>query len=173
MRELHAPGLRTATVSGDTQRATAWVAGGLALAEALGDRLPQGKADDVAAQRSAGRRVAFVGDGINDAPALAGADVGIAVGSGTDIAIEAADVVLMRGDLRPIAEGVRLARKAMRVIHQNFFWAYAYNVALLPLAAGALYPSFGVLLSPIFAAAAMSASSLLVVTNSLRLRRLP
>lgn len=173
VRELHALGLRTTTVSGDTQRATAWVADELGLAEALGDRLPQGKADDVAAQRSAGRRVAFVGDGINDAPALAGADVGIAVGSGTDIAIEAADVVLMRGDLRPIAEGVRLARKAMRVIHQNFFWAYAYNVALLPLAAGALYPSFGVLLSPIFAAAAMSASSLLVVTNSLRLRRLP
>ena len=166
VRALGALGLRPTVVSGDTQRATEWLARELGIEDMPGERLPQGKAEDVAARRRAGQRVAFVGDGINDAPALAEADVGIAVGSGTDVAIEAAEVVLLRGDLRPIADGVRLSRKALRVVRQNFFWAYAYNVALIPLAAGVLYPAFGLLLSPIFAAAAMSASSLFVVTNS-------
>jgi Cu+-exporting ATPase len=133
--------------------------------------LPDGKADEVKRLQEAGAKVAFVGDGINDAPALAQADVGIAIGTGTDIAVEAGEVVLMSGELTGTANAIALARQTLKTIRLNFFWAYAYNVALIPLAAGLFYPLTGWLLNPMLAAAAMSISSLFVITNSLRLRR--
>jgi Cu+-exporting ATPase len=168
---LRALGMRVAMVTGDNRRTAEAVAKKLGIDDVFAERLPQGKAEDLRALQAQGRVVAFAGDGINDAPALAQADVGVAMGTGTDIAIEAGDVILMRGDLGVLVDAVRLSRRALGTIKQNFFWAYAYNVALIPLAAGALYPVARVMLSPVLAALAMSSSSLFVLGNSLRLKR--
>ncbi len=169
--DLAAQGADIVMITGDNRATAQSVASSLGISEIEADILPDRKAEAVKALRRGNGTVAFVGDGINDAPALAEADAGIAIGTGTDIAMETADVVLMSGDLRGVVTAIRLARKTLATIRVNLFWAYAYNVALIPLAAGALYPVFGILLDPMLAAAAMSASSVLVVANSLRLRR--
>ena len=171
IRALHRLGLRVAMVTGDSRRTAEAVARRLGIDEVLAEVLPDGKAEAVRRLQGEGHRVAFVGDGINDAPALAQADVGLAIGTGTDIAIEAADVVLMGGDLGGIPRAIALSKATLRNIRQNLFWAFAYNAALIPVAAGALYPVLGVLLSPVLAAAAMGTSSVFVLTNALRLRR--
>ena len=164
-------GLDVVMVTGDSRATAEAVARSLGIDEVIAEQLPQGKAAEIKARQASGASVAFVGDGINDAPALAQADVGVAMGTGTDIAIEAGDVILMRGDLRVLVDAIRLSRQALKTIKQSFFWAYAYNVALIPLAAGALYPIARVMLSPVLAAIAMSTSSLFVLGNSLRLKR--
>ena len=170
VQALQDSGIQVAMVTGDNARTAEAVARQAGIDRVLAEVLPGQKAEEVKRLQAEGARVAFVGDGINDAPALAQADVGIAIGTGTDIAIEAGDVILMSGDLRGIVNAVALAKHTFRTIFGNFFWAYGYNVALIPLAAGVLYPWMGILLSPMLAAAAMSVSSIFVVTNSLRLR---
>ena len=170
VRELRRLGLRTLLVSGDSGRAAEAIACALEIDEVRAEVKPEAKAALVAELQAAGHRVAMVGDGVNDAPALARADLGIAIGTGTDVAIATADVVLIGGDPRGVPRALRLARRTVATIRQNLFWAFAYNVALIPLAAGVLYPFSGWLLSPVLAAAAMALSSVTVVTNSLRLR---
>jgi Cu+-exporting ATPase len=163
-------GLRLVLLTGD-QRATAEVVGRqVGITDIVAGVLPDGKVAEIEHRRAAGDHVAMVGDGINDAPALAKADVGLAVGTGTDVAIDAADITLMRGDLGGVADAIALSRQTMRTMKQNLFWAFAYNVVGIPVAAGALYPTLGILLSPILASAAMALSSVSVVSNSLRLR---
>ena len=167
---LHRAGLRVAMVTGDNRRTAHAVAAALGIDEVIAEVLPDGKVAAIEALRARDGRVAFVGDGVNDAPALAGADIGIAMGSGTDVAIESADVVLMRSDLRAVATAVELSRATLANIRQNLVWAFGYNVLLIPLAAGVLYPTFGLLLSPMIAAGAMALSSVSVLANALRLR---
>jgi Cu+-exporting ATPase len=167
---LKATGIRTVMVSGDNARTARAVGDALGIDEVLAEVLPDGKVAAVEALRTRFGRVAFVGDGVNDAPALAAADVGVAMGGGTDIAIESADVVLMRGDPAAVAAAVGLSRAVLANIRENLVWAFGYNVVLIPLAAGALYPTFGLTLSPMVAAGAMALSSVSVLANALRLR---
>ena len=168
---LHRAGVEVAMVTGDDERTARAIARELGIDRVQAEVLPEDKADAVKQFQADGSTVAFVGDGINDAPALAQADVGIAIGTGTDVAIETGDIVLMGGDVRGVPNAVALSKATLRNIKQNLFWAFAYNVLLIPVAAGVLYPSFGLLLSPALAALAMVFSDLFVVGNALRLRR--
>ncbi|MGB7242401.1 MAG: heavy metal translocating P-type ATPase [Sulfitobacter sp.] len=167
---FQAMGLRVAMITGDNARTAQAVADQIGIETVVSEVMPDGKVAALQTLAQDGSRVAFVGDGINDAPALACADVGIAIGTGTDIAIEAADVVLMSGDLKSATQAFEVSKRTMRNIRQNLFWAFGYNVVLIPLAAGVFYPALGVLLSPMIAAGAMALSSVFVVTNALRLR---
>src|SRR5690606_28470506 len=170
---LHALGLKTALITGDHEAAAHAVARELGIDIVHAQTLPEHKAALLRDLRRETGVLAFVGDGINDAPALATADVGIAIGQGTDVAIESADVVLMNEDLNSVARAIALSRLTLRNIGQNLFWAFAYNAALIPVAAGALYPFTGLQLSPMLGAAAMALSSVFVVINALRLKWLP
>ncbi len=165
-------GLTPVLLTGDQRGAAVRVAGALGIDEVVAGVLPDGKRREIARLQQAGHVVAMVGDGINDAPALAQADVGVAMASGTDVAVEAADVALLRADVRGVVRALTLAKATMRTMRQNLFWAFVYNVVGIPVAAGVLYPAFGLLLSPVLASAAMAVSSVSVVANSLRLRRL-
>lgn len=164
-------GIRTAMITGDNQATARAIAADVGIDSVVADVLPDGKVKALESLREAHGTIAFAGDGINDAPALAAADTGIAIGTGTDIAIETADVVLMSGDLSGVVNAIALSRAVMRNIAENLFWAFAYNVLLIPVAAGVLYPVAGILLSPMLAAAAMGLSSVFVLTNALRLKR--
>jgi Cu+-exporting ATPase len=171
IRQLHAEGIRMVMLTGDSRTTAQAVAAKLGIDDVKAEVLPQDKASVVKQLQAEGRFVAMAGDGINDAPALAQAQVGIAMGTGTDVAMESAGVTLVKGDLRGIVRARMLSRATMGNIKQNLFFAFIYNSVGVPIAAGVLYPFFGLLLSPMIAAAAMSFSSVSVVSNALRLRR--
>ena len=172
IRALHDRGFQVAMITGDKKETAEAIARETGIDHVIAGVLPDGKVAALDDLRAGGRKIAFVGDGINDAPALAYADVGIAIGTGTDVAIESADVVLMSGDLRGVVNAVEVSKRTMSNIRQNLVWAFGYNVALIPVAAGVLYPAFGLLLSPVVSAGAMALSSVSVLTNALRLRRI-
>ncbi len=170
VKALQAMGLKVAMITGDNESTARAIGRTLGIDRVLAEVLPGEKAREIIRLKAQGETVAMVGDGINDAPALSAADIGIAIGAGTDVAIEASDITLIRDDLRAVPEAIRLSFRTMKAIRQNLFWAFIYNVIGIPIAAGVLYPFFGVLLNPVYAAIAMALSSVSVVTNSLRLR---
>jgi len=171
IRDLKSLGIDVVMLTGDNKRTAEAIRRELAIDTVIAEVLPDDKEREVRALQEQGKTVAMVGDGVNDAPALARADVGVAIGAGTDVAIESADIVLMKSDLQDVTTAIKLSKATLRNIKQNLFWAFFYNSLGIPLAAGLLYPILGWRLSPMYAAAAMSLSSIFVVTNALRLRR--